>query len=106
MKKEYDYDKLPDFITKDEMIELVPQALEYFKDFVLAEGDEEEYFEMWVGDKAFDLNVWDEEGGDRSGRCSASLYPTFETIREDTGGTWRETDGEQWVTLFSWRKDQ
>jgi len=104
MKKEYDYDNLPDFITKDEMIELVPQALEYFKDFVLAEGDEEEYFEMWVGDKAFDLNVWDEEGGDRSGRCSASLYPTFETIREDTGGTWRETDGEQWVTLFSWSK--
>lgn len=104
MKKEYDYDNLPDFITKDELTELLPKALEEFEDFVLNEGYEEEYFEIEVGDKFYDLNLWDEEGGDRSGRCSASLYPTFETIREDTGGAWRETDGEQWVTLFSWSK--
>ena len=104
MKKEYDLNNLPDFITKDEMIEIVPKALDYFKDFVLHEGYEEEYFEIEVGDKFYDLNLWDEEGGDRSGRCSASLYPTFETIREDTGGAWRETDGSQCVTLFSWSK--
>jgi hypothetical protein len=102
IKKEYDYDNLPDFITKDELTELLPKALEEFEDFLHGEGIEEEYLEMWVGDKAFDLNVWDEEGGDRSGRCSASLYPTVEF----NGGEWRETDGEQWVTLFSWEVTQ
>jgi|TARA_R110002050_G_scaffold15965_7_gene48769 hypothetical protein len=104
MKKEYDYDNLPDFITKDELNELLPKALEEFKAFVRGEGYEEEYFEMWAGGKVFDLNVWDEEGSDRSGRCSAALYPTTETIRDDTGGEWRETDSSRWVTLFSWSK--
>jgi len=103
MKKEYDYDDLPYFITKDEMIELVPRALEYFKEFILDDGYEEEYFEIQIGDRFFDLNLWDEEGGNRRGRCSASVYPTYETF---VNGGGRETDGSQWVTLFSWSKVQ
>lgn len=98
MKKEYDLNNLPDFITKDELNELLPEALERFEEFVLGEGSEEEYFEIWVGGEAFDLNVWDEEGSDRSGRCSASLYPTIESDLWEG----RETDGAQCVTLFSW----
>jgi len=101
VEKEYDLNSLPDFITKDKLNELLPEALERFEGFVLGEGsEEEECFEIWVGDEAFVLSVWDEEGGDRSGRCSASLYRTIKNNLWE----WRETDSSQYVTLFSWSK--
>ena len=99
---------LPEWITEKEIEQLLPKVSEEFLFFINSYGIEEDWIELEVGGKFFDLNVWDDdcnddvdEHGDWSrGECSASIYPTYPTIRNDTGEEWRETDGTDWVTLW------
>jgi len=98
---------LPKWITQEEIDQLLPKVLAEFKDFVNGWGYEEEWIELQVGDEFFDLNVYDDDcdpdkyGDDRGGKCSASIYPTYKTTRSDTGEQWRETDGSDWVNLYT-----
>jgi hypothetical protein len=100
---------LPKWITKDEIDLLLPRVREEFECFVNnSYGIEEEWVELEVNGKIFDLNVWDndcradidEHGNWSRGECSASIYPTYLTIRSDDGEEWLETDQSDWVTLF------
>ena len=100
----WDIHNLPDFISRSDALEIIPKALVEFEAFVMGCGYEEEWIELEVGDKFFDLNVWDESGGDREGECRATLYATYPTTRNDNleaeDMAWRETDTSKDWGLF------
>lgn len=86
------------WITSEELDEVTKVARSIFQGFIRGPDmyGEEIWEEIQVGDRFFDINCWDEQGGDRSGSCICSLYPTKIT----KNGQWRETDTSDSITLF------
>lgn len=92
----------PDWITSAELRSVYKQAEFIADDFwanKFMEG-EETWNEVWVVDKAFDINCYEEDYDgrveERNSPVHVSVYPTYETDRG-----YRETNGELYFRLFS-----
>jgi len=94
------------WITKDELKEVKVQAKEIWEDFcsdVEAREGEQNYTEIEVNKKYFDIECCDEEC-DRTGRKQemyCNVYPVIPAGYELHGMEWREMDGTRWIRLFT-----
>jgi hypothetical protein len=76
---------------------------EFLEDIEMQMG-EQSWTEIEIDGKFFDIECYDETGADtgnyRKGTMYCSIYPTYPT----QCGTWRETDGDNWIRLFTTKK--
>jgi len=90
------------WITTDERIDASIKALDIGEDFMANKflNGEEIWEEIWVNNKAFDLNIWEEDFDpdvdERTSHVQVILYPTI----ENENGL-RETDTREFIRLHT-----
>jgi hypothetical protein len=96
---------MADWITKEQLEQGKVQAEKIFDEFCEdKQGCESNWVEIEVDGKFFDIECYDETGADtgdyRKGTMYCAIYPTCLT----QCGTWRETNGDEWIRLFTREK--
>lgn len=85
------------WITESQVNIAKQKAKKISKDFCWATDGEQSWTEIEIDSKFFDIECYQE---DEKADVVCNVYPTYPT----KCGTWRETDGENWIRLFTNRK--
>ena len=88
-----------DWITSEQLETAKKKALKIFNEFCEHSDCEQEWTEIEIDGKYFDVECYDETGADtgnyRKGTMYCAIYPTY--VNQNG---WRETDGTEWIRLF------
>tara|TARA_S200002703_G_scaffold158417_2_gene168720 strand:- start:2313 stop:2600 length:288 start_codon:yes stop_codon:yes gene_type:complete len=82
------------WITESQINVAKQKAKEILKDFCWATDGEQSWTEIEIDGKFFDIECYQEDEKDD---VVCNVYPTYRTNCE----TWRETDGKNWIRLFT-----
>ena len=82
------------WITESQINIAKQKAKEISKDFCWATDGEQSWTEIEIDSKFFDIECYQE---DEEADVVCNVYPTYPT----KCGAWRETDGENWIRLFT-----
>ncbi len=86
-----------DWITKQELEEAKSIASKIYKDFCSDIDLGQEWIEIEINGKFFDLDCFDDDMENPRTDTYCNIHATYPT----EGGAWRETDGEKFIRLFT-----